>query len=236
MKHALCKVYEKDKQAFFSTLEEALRTEKKTFVITANAEIFTYSKKNPTLYDMLTSDDITVIADGISVVKACGMIGREVEKITGVETVSYLLEKANELHKSIFLLGCRPEVVALFRQKLACDYPNIVIKDLVNGYIEHKDDVFRRHVAEGADLVFTALGVPNQELLIHKYFGEAKKGIFIGIGGSIDVISGAKKRAPKFFQKHNIEWLYRIMKEPNRIRRFYQNNIKFIRDIRKLKR
>ncbi len=235
MKNALNHVYDKDKEAFFQELEEALEKEKKTFVVTANAEIFTYAKSDPTLYEMLTSKDTTVIADGISIVKACDMIGKHVDKIAGVETVSYLLQKANEQHKSIFLLGCRPEVITLFRQKLTQDYPNIIIKDLINGYIENKEEVFAQHVKEGADLVFTALGVPNQELLIQRYYKEAKKGIFIGIGGSIDVISGAKKRAPEFFLKHNIEWLYRIMKEPKRIQRFYQNNIQFMWEIRKLK-
>ena len=73
-----------------------------------------------------------------------------------------------------------------------------------------------------------ALGIPQQELLINKYFDKAKKGIFIGVGGSFDVYSETKKRAPKLFIKLNLEWLYRLLKEPGRIKRFYNNNIKFI--------
>ena len=57
--------------------------------------------------------------------------------------------------------------------------------------------------------------------------------MFIGVGGSLDVLSGNKKRAPLFMRKTNLEWLYRILKDPKRIRRFYNNNIKFVNDIRK---
>ena len=81
-----------------------------------------------------------------------------------------------------------------------------------------------------------ALGIPNQEKLIYKHLKEFKKGIFIGVGGSFDVISGSKKRAPKLFVKFNIEWLYRICKEPSRLKRFWNNNVKFIFKIQKMKK
>ena len=77
--------------------------------------------------------------------------------------------------------------------------------------------------------------MPLQEELIYKHLNDFTKGIFVGVGGSFDVMSGVKKRAPKIFQKLNIEWLYRIIVEPKRIKRFYQNNVKFIFRIKKLK-
>ena len=83
------------------------------------------------------------------------------------------------------------------------------------------------------DLTVVALGVPTQELFINDLYSEAKNGIFIGVGGSLDVLSGNKKRAPLFMRKINLEWLYRIATDPKRIRRFYDNNIKFVNDVRK---
>ena len=74
-----------------------------------------------------------------------------------------------------------------------------------------------------------------QEELIYKHLNKFNKGIFVGVGGSFDVISGCKKRAPKIFIKMNLEWLYRIIKEPSRFKRFYNNNIKFIFNIKKYK-
>ena len=78
-----------------------------------------------------------------------------------------------------------------------------------------------------------ALGVPSQELFINDVYSRLNKGMFIGVGGSLDVLSGNKRRAPLFMRKINLEWLYRIVTDPKRIRRFYDNNIKFVNDIRK---
>ena len=71
--------------------------------------------------------------------------------------------------------------------------------------------------------------------MISKYIENAKKGIYIGVGGSFDVLSGVKKRAPKIFIKLNLEWLYRIIKEPKRIKRFWNNNVKFLIKVRREK-
>lgn len=67
-----------------------------------------------------------------------------------------------------------------------------------------------------------------QEKIISKNIAKFKKGIFIGVGGTFDVLSGAKKRAPKLFIQLNLEWLYRIVREPKRIKRFFKYNIKFL--------
>ncbi|MEG0034986.1 MAG: WecB/TagA/CpsF family glycosyltransferase, partial [Bacilli bacterium] len=98
----------------------------------------------------------------------------------------------------------------------------------INGYTEDKDAVFEEIKKKNSDIVLVALGVPKQEKLIFEHLSKFDKGIFIGIGGSLDVISGSKKRAPKLFIKMNLEWLYRILREPKRIKRFYESNVKFI--------
>lgn len=84
--------------------------------------------------------------------------------------------------------------------------------------------------------MLVALGIPAQELLIAKYYEKFEKGIFVGIGGAFDVLSGMKKRAPKFFVQHNLEWLYRICSEPKRFKRFYQSNVRYISTIKKLQK
>ena len=88
--------------------------------------------------------------------------------------------------------------------------------------------IMQEIISLSPDLILIALGVPNQELLINKYIEKAKKGVFIGVGGTFDVLSGCKKRAPKLFIKLNLEWLYRIICEPTRLKRFIQNNIVFM--------
>lgn len=73
-----------------------------------------------------------------------------------------------------------------------------------------------------------ALGTPRQELFINSFYDEIGKGICVGIGGSMDVLSGHVKRAPQFFLTHNLEWLYRITTEPKRMQRFIKGNIMFV--------
>ena len=107
-------------------------------------------------------------------------------------------------------------------------YPNINIVGFSDGYVEDKDKVMQEIISLSPDLILIALGVPNQELLINKYIEKAKKGVFIGVGGTFDVLSGCKKRAPKLFIKLNLEWMYRIICEPTRLKRFIQNNIVFM--------
>ena len=85
------------------------------------------------------------------------------------------------------------------------------------------------------DILLVALGIPMQEELIYRHMNEFNKGIIVGVGGTFDVLSGTKKRAPKIFIKLNLEWLYRIIKEPSRLKRFWNNNVKFIFKVRKEK-
>ena len=85
------------------------------------------------------------------------------------------------------------------------------------------------------DIVLVALGTPAQELLSHRYYRADRPGLYMGVGGSFDVLSGLKKRAPSFFIKFNLEWLYRITKEPKRLKRFWNSNVKFLFEVRKEK-
>ena len=147
-----------------------------------------------------------------------------------------LLEYGNELNKSIFFFGAKQEVIDSLVDVVTKDYPNLKIVGTKDGYEKDKDKVFDNIADLKPDIVLVAMGIPLQEKLIYKHLSKFEKGIFVGVGGSFDVISGHKKRAPKIFIKLNLEWLYRIAKEPKRIKRFYDNNVKFLFKIKKLKK
>lgn len=115
-------------------------------------------------------------------------------------------------------------------------YSNINILGAENGYVEDKQKVFENIVKLEPDIVLVALGIPNQELLIYRNLAKFNKGIFIGVGGSFDVLSGCKKRAPKIFIKLHLEWLYRITVEPKRLKRFFKSNMRYLTTIRKEKK
>lgn len=229
MKDILEKIYNEEENIFYSILEDLLTTNKKKFIITVNPEIIMKSYKNIEIKEMLLNDNNILVPDGISIIKKAKQYNINIkERITGVDISSKALEICNKNKKSIYLFGSKKEVLDKLIININQKYPNINIVGFSDGYVEDKDKIMQEIISLSPDLILIALGVPNQELLINKYIEKAKKGAFIGVGGTFDVLSGCKKRAPKLFIKLNLEWMYRIICEPTRLKRFIQNNIVFM--------
>lgn len=223
-------------EEFYKKMKDTLKNNKKMFIVTANPETFMKSLDDKEIEKMLLDENTTLVPDGIGIVKAARMLDYNIkERIAGIDIANKLLEYGNSIKKSIYLFGAKQEVIDGMKKVIAEKYPNIKLVGAKNGYEKDKDKVFKEIVDQEPDIVLVALGIPLQEKLIYKYLDKFKKGIFVGVGGSFDVISGYKKRAPKLFIKLNLEWLYRITKEPSRLKRFYDSNIKFIFKVRKYK-
>lgn len=230
------KLYKGTKADFYKLLKTDLIEDNKRFIVTANPEAFILGKENPDIDKLLLDEATTIVADGIGIVKGADIVGVSVaERIPGVDIAEKLFIYGNEMKKSVFLLGAKQEVIDALLERLSKLYPDLIVAGAVNGYVEDKDKVFEDMAAAVPDIVLVALGMPVQERLIYKHLSRFNKGIFVGVGGSFDVLSGTKERAPEFFINHNIEWLYRIVKEPKRLKRFYNNNVKFIFKLKKLK-
>ncbi len=237
MKAYFQKIYQDGFERFVGELEQRMDIEEKTFVITANPETLMIGAETADFDEILKSDKTMIVPDGIGVVKAAQMLNLPVkERVTGVEIVQKLFELLNEKGRSLYMLGAKKEVLDKLLERIDKEYPNIQVKGAKDGYIKNKDAVFDEIVDAKPDVVLVALGIPVQEQLIYKHYDRFDKGIFVGVGGSFDVLSGTKKRAPEFFIKLNLEWLYRIVKEPKRIKRFYVSNVKFISKIQRMKR
>lgn len=234
MRKLFDKLYKKGAQSFYEILSDNLKNNMKTFVVTANPETFMISEKNEDVRKMLLDKETVMVPDGIGVLKAGKKIGYNIEeRITGIDIANELLKFGNEQKKSIYLFGSKQEVIDSMKIVIKEQYPNLKLVGTSNGYVTDKDKVFDEIVKLEPDIVLVALGIPLQEMLIYKHLNRFKKGIFVGVGGSFDVMSGMKKRAPKIFIKLNLEWLYRIMKEPKRLKRFYDSNVKFLFRIKK---
>ena len=234
MKRFFEKLYTDSKAAFFELLKTNLTENKRMFVVTANPEAFTNGEKNPEFQKLMLDPKTTVVADGIGIVKGAKIIGLEIkERIPGVDITAELFKVGNELGKSVYLFGAKTEVLEALIKVLNEKYPNLKIAGATNGYVEDRDAVFEDILKAEPDIILVALGIPAQELLIYKHLEKFNKGIFVGVGGSFDVLSGTKKRAPDFFVNNNMEWLYRISTEPRRLKRFYNNNVKFFLKIKK---
>lgn len=228
------KLYKESREAFLSIVRDNLSNENRMFIVTANPEAFMFGDKDSEVEALLLDDATTVVADGIGIVKGGKKIGIDIaERIPGVEIAEKLLEYGNELSKSVFFLGAKQEVIDALCTVVEEKYPSLKIVGAVNGYTPDKDAVFEEIKAVKPDIILVALGIPAQEKLIYKHLKDFEKGIFVGVGGSFDVISGTKARAPKLFIKLNLEWLYRLLKEPSRIKRFYNSNVKFLLKLKK---
>lgn len=236
MKKYFEKIFRGGQEAFQKILAKHLEEEKRLFVVTANPETLMTGQENSEFDRLLMDGETCIVPDGIGTVKAAHMLGYDVaERVTGVEISQFLLKEAARQGKTVFLLGAKEEVVSALAGKLAAKYPNLGILGYENGYVKDKDAVFDRIAELRPDVVLVALGIPQQELLIYRHLRQFEKGIFVGVGGSFDVLSGMKKRAPEIFIKLNLEWLYRITTEPKRLGRFFRSNIMFILKIRKMK-
>lgn len=234
MKKYLNGIYSDTKEKLYQELDKVLKNKEKRFIVTVNPETIEISKTNENIKKMLQDKNVLKVPDGYSIVKACKYLGIPVtERITGIDIASELLHIANKNEYSMYLFGANEEVIEKLVKIIKKDYKGIKIVGYSNGYVKEKDKVMKEIIKLKPDVCMVALGIPYQEELIYKHIDKFKKGIFIGVGGSFDVLSGTKKRAPKLFIKLNLEWLYRIFKEPKRIKRFLKYNVKFMFDIKK---
>ena len=134
------------------------------------------------------------------------------------------LEIVNTFHdtKSFYLVGGKQDVIEETEQKLTKEYSGINILGIRNGYFSNEqelqelvDDI----AAKQPEVVFVAMGSPKQELLMNRMKKVHPNAIYQGLGGSFDVYTGHVERAPKWWIDHNIEFVYRLIKQPSRIKR-----------------
>ncbi len=209
-----------NQQDFVDLLVNRIEHEEKTFVITANPEVVMQANENPTVMNYLKKATY-ICADGIGVVKAAQILGDSLpERVTGYDTMVRLLEVGNTKRFKIFLLGAQNETLEKTVKNINQTYPNVDIVGYHDGFFDwNKNDIANEIATLKPDLVFVALGVPRQEKWISENLDQFSKGVFIGVGGSFDVIAGTVKRAPVIWQKLNLEWLYRLLRQPSRFGR-----------------
>lgn len=160
--------------------------------------------------------------DGIGAVMALKKRGYDsVVKLPGCELWLKIIEALYKEGKSFYLVGSKPNVIETTVNKLKEDYSGINIVNYRDGYIkspEEKKALIDDIEATKPDVVFVAMGSPKQELLMEEMF-QYHPAIYQGLGGSFDVYTGNVERAPAWWVNHNLEWAYRLIKQPSRIKR-----------------
>ena len=188
-------------------------------VVTPNAEFALEAKKNSRFLNILNTSQL-VLADGISVVLASKIIGDPMQgRVTGVGFAQALAAAMAKEGRSIYLLGAKPGVAEQAAEKLLQTYPGLKIAGTHDGYFKEEDPVVAAINAAKPDALLVCLGAPKQEYFMEDHDADLEVPVMAGLGGSMDVLAGNVQRAPEFFQKYGLEWLYRLCKEPQRWRR-----------------
>jgi N-acetylglucosaminyldiphosphoundecaprenol N-acetyl-beta-D-mannosaminyltransferase len=205
-----------------SDLFEYLDTFEKVNIISGNPEVLYNGLKDSELFGIFTGRSSVIIPDGVGTVLASKLAGSPVkEKLAGIEVMESIIQRCAEEGQGIYLLGAKEEVVAACAEKLKSKYPGIKIAGWHNGYfdIDSCNDIISDIKEKKPKAIFVAMGSPRQDRFILKYMDQLPCRIFMGVGGSFDVISGNIRRAPKWMINIGMEWLYRVSKEPWRLKR-----------------
>jgi N-acetylglucosaminyldiphosphoundecaprenol N-acetyl-beta-D-mannosaminyltransferase len=193
-----------------------------THVLTMNAEIVIQANHNPELASIIDKAGL-VTPDGAGIIMALKLHQISQTRCAGIELGQKLLLLASqpEYGYPVFFYGGKPEIVRLAAKAWQTELPSLNIVGIEDGYIDEAGQAKLREQLQlkQPKIILVALGVPRQELWIHDNFHLCPGAIWVGVGGSFDVWSGVKARAPQIFRKLNLEWLYRIAQEPSRWQR-----------------
>ncbi|WP_236747682.1 WecB/TagA/CpsF family glycosyltransferase [Acetilactobacillus jinshanensis] len=199
-------------------IEQRIQHHQNTFIVTANPEIVIYANQHSSYNQLIKRADY-ITPDGIGIVKAAKILNDPMPgRISGFDLFVQFLKWGNEHHKSIYLLGSHQAVIDDLIKVIHHRWPNLAILGSHNGYFSDSRAITKQIQVKQPDMVFVALGYPKQEAFINRY-RKLSNSLWIGIGGSFDVLSGHTKRAPQFWINHHVEWLYRLLKQPQRIGR-----------------
>ncbi len=202
------------------------------YITTVNVAILMMMRKNYRLKRFIRDSNLTVV-DGLPIVWLSKLIGKPLpERVTGIDLCNSLSAFANRSGQSVYLLGATQEILDRTQNQLLRDNPGLIIAGTSNGYFGPEDTAHQveKINQSRADILFVAMGVPRQEYFLQDNLERLNVKLAIAIGGSFDVIAGAKKRAPLWIQQTGLEWLFRAMQEPRRLaKRYIVTNAQFLR-------
>lgn len=203
----------------FASFEELLTfvSERKGILVALNAEkIYHATEQTRSIINRNIG-----YCDGFGAILALKNYGHKAVKLAGCELWLKIIAALYGQQRSFYLVGGKQAVIDQTVDKLQLDYPGIRIVGYRNGYLKTEEDktaLLKDIQDKKPDVVFVAMGSPKQELLMEEML-QLHPAIYQGLGGSFDVYTGNVKRAPKWWVDHNVEWLYRLLNQPSRIKR-----------------
>ena len=209
------------------TMDEALRRgeafldgDRAAIVVTPNAEIGYDAARDPEFCALLNRADL-ILPDGAGVVLAAKLRKTPLKgKVAGIDFARNMLSVFARRGTKLYLLGSKPGVAEQAAEKMKELAPGLVICGTADGYFKDEGPVIDKINESGAEALFVCLGAPKQEKFMFAHQHEMPSvRLMAGLGGSLDGFAGNVKRAPDWMIKANLEWFYRLCKEPSRIGR-----------------
>ena len=194
----------------------------KVHIVSGNPQVLICGLQNNVLLENFTSKNSIIIPDGISTVICSKIVRLPVkEKIAGIEAMDNIVKGCEKENQGIYLLGSTKETLDMCNINLRTKYRKLNILGSHDGYFEldNCEQLLMEIEKSKPYALFVAMGCPRQEMFISKYMDRLPCKVFMGVGGSFDIIAGTLKRAPKWMINIGLEWLYRVAKEPFRIKR-----------------
>jgi N-acetylglucosaminyldiphosphoundecaprenol N-acetyl-beta-D-mannosaminyltransferase len=190
-------------------------------VVTLGTEMAVYARSDPRFREIVNASALS-LCDTVGIKYAARLHGAAVrERVAGVDIIDPLCARFAERGIPIYLLGAKGDTAERAAATLQARHPGLVVFGARDGYFAPADEanVSAAIGRSGARVLFVGLGSPRQEIFLADHLKETGCAVGIGVGGSFDVLAGNVERAPALWQRLNLEWLYRLVREPKRWRR-----------------
>lgn len=221
-------------QETVSLTEQYILNREPLHLMGVNADKINSLRQNELLKTIVNSCGI-INADGASVILAGKMLGKRLpERVAGIDLMDRLTALCEKKGYSVYFLGAKQEVVEKTAEVLKEKYPKLIIKGIHNGYFSEEQwkEISDEIKTLDPEIVFVGITSPLKEYLVEYMQNEGNKTVFMGVGGSFDVISGNIERAPAWMQKANLEWMFRMIQEPKRLfKRYMVGNAVFVSSV-----
>lgn len=216
-----CKLDDIDAEAATSRIIEFAKAKAGVQIVTLGTEMVVHAQRDAAFRSIINNAALS-LCDAIGLLLAVKAQGSHLrDRVTGVDLIARICSAAEPDALGIYLLGGAPGVADDAARVLQRTFPALRIRGTQHGYFQLDDSpaIAAAIKASNADLLFVGLGFPRQEFWIAEHLGATGCGAAMGVGGSLDVLSGKVERAPESWRRFGLEWLYRLYREPHRWRR-----------------
>jgi N-acetylglucosaminyldiphosphoundecaprenol N-acetyl-beta-D-mannosaminyltransferase len=212
-------------------VDAAIAARRRLLIGVVNAAKLVNMRRDAVLSAAVRGADV-ILADGMAVVWAARLLGRRLpERVAGIDLMTQLLRRGDRRGYRIYLLGATEEVLTATAARIRADSPGVVLVGCRHGYFDgDQEPAIAEHIRAAApDILFVGMTSPKKEQFLARWAEVMQVPVCHGVGGAFDVLAGRTKRAPQFWQRLGMEWLYRVVQEPRRMwKRYLVTNTVFV--------